>query len=83
LQLTALQPPQQKAHLLKVHQAARVVQGLGQVLALLFTLAATAAHQYCKHQPQTSNVAVAVLALLAQAVWVETVGRLRLRVQLR
>jgi hypothetical protein len=68
LQLTALQPPQQKAHLLKVHQAARVVQGLGQVLALLFTLAATAARQCFKLLERINNVAVAVLVRLVQMV---------------
>jgi hypothetical protein len=61
------QPPQHKAHLPKAHQVVRAV-ARHQVLALLFTLAAMAARQYCKPQPQTSNVAVAVLALLAQAV---------------
>jgi hypothetical protein len=62
------QPPQQKAHLRKAHQAARAVRGLGQVLALLFTLAAAAAHQCFKPQPQTNSVAAVVLVLLAQMV---------------
>jgi hypothetical protein len=52
----------------KAHQAARVVRGLDQVLALLFTLAATAARQSCRPQPQTNNVAAGVLALLARQV---------------